>query len=284
VYPAKGGDGSHLILLWEITKAKWERQIEGCKPMPVCFSADGRRLAFGTDNFQGTFGRDKGVPAKLVVWDVSKWVDVKGFTFGSVWDCVVHSLALSRDGSLIAAGGTDNPNPEAHVIDVRTGKRLLKVPGATQVCFAPGGRHVLVGLGNDVVEYDLGTGKPVRTFKGHSEAVTCVACSRDGRWLAAGSGGSANAVRVWEREKGGEGEALGRHDKPVTCVAVSADGRRVLSGGQDNTARLWERATGMEAQRYPHADRVSAVALSPGGKRALTASWDKTVKLWQLPP
>src|SRR5262249_20976329 len=155
---------------------------------------------------QGTFGRDKGVPAKVVVWDVSRWVDRKGITFGSIMNCAVHSLALSRDGALLAAGGkvSETPDQQARVFEVASGKRLMNVPGATQTCFTPDDRRVLVNQGNDVVEYEVATGKPLRTFKGHSEAVTCVAFSRDGRWLAAGSGGSANAVRVWDLEKGGE--------------------------------------------------------------------------------
>ena len=82
-----------------------------------------RRLgeAPGTDGLRGLLAQALNDPSlKLIYWIDGRWVDRKGITFGGRWDCAVESLSLSRDGSLVAAGGNVNepPNFEVRVFAV----------------------------------------------------------------------------------------------------------------------------------------------------------------------
>ncbi len=127
--------------------------------------------------------------------------------------------------------------------------------------------------------WDAATGKELATLTGHSNAVSSVAFSADGRRIASGSGD--HTVKLWDAATGREIATLTGHSNAVSSVAFSADGRRIASGSWDDTVKLWDAATGKElAILTGHSDHVSSVAFSPDGSRIASGSRDKTVKLW----
>ena len=166
----------------------------------------------------------------------------------------------------------------------------------TSVAFSPNGRQVLTGSGNPFERtsdntarlWDAATGKELRRFEGHTEAVLSVAVSPDGRQVLTGSANST--VRLWDAATGKELRRFEGHTDWVTSVAFSPDGRQVLTGSRDNTARLWDAATGKELRRFEgHTDAVWPVAFSPDGRQVLTGAGhfvgvapDNTARLWDV--
>ncbi|MEJ5340212.1 MAG: protein kinase [Thermogutta sp.] len=150
----------------------------------------------------------------------------------------------------------------------------------TSVAFSPNGRQVLTGSRDNTARlWDAATGKELRRFEGHTEAVLSVAVSPDGRQVLTGS--ADKTARLWDAATGKELRRFEGHTEAVLSVAFSPDGRQVLTGSDDNTARLWDAATGKELRRFEgHTDWVTSVAFSPDGRQVLTGSRDNTARLW----
>ena len=103
---------------------------------------------------------------------------------------------------------------------------------------------------------------------GHTESVSSVAFSHDGKRVVSGS--DDGTVRLWDAETGEAiGEPFQSHDGPVSSVAFSHDSKRVVSGSSDGTVRVWDAETG-EAIGEPfqgHDGFVYSVAFSHDGKQ-----------------
>ncbi len=118
-----------------------------------------------------------------------------------------------------------------------------------------------------------------QTLKGHTDRVTSVAYSPDGKRIVTGSGDST--AKVWDAETGQEFVTLKGHSGGVTSVAYRLDGRRIVTGSWDKTARVWDGETGQELQTFKgHSAQITSVAYSPDGKRLITGSFDQTAKAW----
>jgi WD40 repeat protein len=120
----------------------------------------------------------------------------------------------------------------------------------------------------------------LRTFKGHTDRVYCVAFSPDGRLLA--SAGQDGTVKMWDVATSQEVRTLTGHTGVVSGVAFSPDGK-LASAGQDRTVRLWDAETGRQIRTLQgHTSSVLAVAFSPDGRQLASGSEDQTVKLWDV--
>ena len=102
--------------------------------------------------------------------------------------------------------------------------------------------------------WDAATGQPVGApLNGHTDEVTSVAFSPDGKRIVTGS--DDKTVQVWDAATGQPvGPPLKGHTDAVTSVAFSPDGKRIVSGSADKTVRVWDAATGQP--RRPTTDRT----------------------------
>jgi len=97
---------------------------------------------------------------------------------------------------------------------------------------------------NTVRVWDAVSGECVLgPLEGHTDLVSSVSISADGRRVVSGS--YDKTVRVWDAVSG---ECvlgpLEGHTDSVISVSISADGRRVVSGSYDNTVRVWDAVSG----------------------------------------
>lgn len=109
-----------------------------------------------------------------------------------------------------------------------------------------------------------------RSFDGHTEPVTCLAISPDGRTLVSGS--LDRTVRVWDIASGQEQHRLSGHEFPILAVTVTGDDR-IVSAGKENAIYIWDLTAGTLIRRVPLSFRPSeAIVLSQDGRRAFLDS------------
>jgi len=120
-----------------------------------------------------------------------------------------------------------------------------------------------------------------RTFEGHTDSVTSVSWSPDGRCALSGS--SDKTLRLWEVSSGKCLRTFEGHTDRVNSVSWSPDGHWALSGSDDKTLRLWEVSSGKYLRTFEgHTSDINSVSWSPDGHWALSGSDDKTLRLWEV--
>ncbi|MBM4068867.1 MAG: hypothetical protein FJ271_07965 [Planctomycetes bacterium] len=152
-------------------------------------------------------------------------------------------------------------------------------PGHTQLISAGGP----VGKPGEIRVWDADTGKPVRRWAAHANAITAIACSSDGKRLASAS--FDRTVHLWDPDTGIEIQKLGHRDN-VRAIAFAPDGKRLASAGADKIIRLWapdprQASRWIEIRSWQaHASVILAIAFSPDGNWLASGGTDRKVKLW----
>ncbi len=128
--------------------------------------------------------------------------------------------------------------------------------------------------------WDLSTGLCSAVLEGHTDGVSSVALSGDGR--TALSGGDDGTVRVWDLATGRCSAVLEGHTDGVSSVALSGDGRTAVSGGEDGTVRVWDLAPAAA----PPSSKATPAGVLGGVERRRPhrrlGGWDGTVRVWDL--
>ena len=127
--------------------------------------------------------------------------------------------------------------------------------------------------------WNVKTGKRLQKFREHTEGVTSLSLSPDGRTLASGSWD--RTVRVWDADTGEHKLTFEGHKDGVRSVMFSPDGRTLASGGYDRTIQLWDADTGEHKLTLEgHTDYVRSAVFSPDGRMLASGSYDRTIRLW----
>jgi WD40 repeat protein len=152
--------------------------------------------------------------------------------------------------------------------------------GQSSMTLSSDGKWLATGGGFDKTArlWEAATGREIRVFEGHTDQVTAVALSKDGKWLV--TGGWDDTARLWEVATGKQIHAY-RHNSDgqmVRSVTLSDDGKW-LATGSFGAARLWEVATGKLIRVFRgHEWGIDAVVLSKDGKWLVTGGDD--ARLW----
>jgi WD40 repeat protein len=117
----------------------------------------------------------------------------------------------------------------------------------------------------------------------HTDPVSSVALSPDGKTLASGS--YDNTIILWDvRTNQPIGQPLTGHKNWVSSVAFSPNGKTLASGSWDHNIILWDVTIGKQigGPLSQHTNAVRSVAFSPDGKILASGSEDNTIVLWDL--
>ncbi|XP_042510951.1 WD repeat-containing protein 62 isoform X3 [Macadamia integrifolia] len=118
------------------------------------------------------------------------------------------------------------------------------------------------------------------------KALSCVAVSQDGRYIASGESGHQPAVLIWDYSTQDLISELKGHQYGVACIAFSPNGKHLVSAGfpRDGNLCLWDWRSGAPVAKLKASSScstISSVCFSSDAKCFITAG-KKHLKFWKV--
>ncbi|KAH6566090.1 hypothetical protein BASA62_006931 [Batrachochytrium salamandrivorans] len=155
----------------------------------------------------------------------------------------------------------------------------------------PGGKHTIYSLGSTVVINDLKKKNAQKFLQGHTNIVSCIAVSKDGKYLASGQvthmGFQADII-IWEFETRKLVCRLALHKVKVQALAFSPNGEYLasLGGEDDNTVVVWDLSKYTAICGSPASADSSGVTLSlaylHNDNNVFVTGGVSTLRVWEL--
>ena len=180
--------GIEAIGVWDVQTGELHHVLGRHYSPLTCmaFSPDGKTLATANGD------------SEIVLWDI--YTAQRRLNLTTHHTAGVYSIAFSPDGKTLVSGSHDKT---LRLWDPYTGehKATQQYPDyVTSVAFSPNGRILAVGSGswnnNQIQLLDTKTLQPRETLVGHTEDITDLAFSSDGRTLASAS--CDGTVLLWK--------------------------------------------------------------------------------------
>jgi WD40 repeat protein len=243
-----------------------------------------------TDVFRARFSPDGTRLLSLAIGDSARLWDAETGTSITVFQGY-HTGVFTPDGTRLVVQSTDQKSPPK-LVDASNGSTIVELIGHTSYVnhypvFSPDGTRLLTCSGDKTaIVWDIASGKPTLTLRGHDDYVGAAVFSPDGsNILTASPDGTA---RLWDSKTGTSIVVFRGHDKRVFDAQFSPDGKLVLTSGEDFTVRLWRADTGTLIAVLRGHDRgdVSPVIwsmFSADSARVWTGMYDeKTLRMWDV--
>ncbi|MGH9401274.1 MAG: hypothetical protein ACRD2P_04110 [Terriglobia bacterium] len=193
----------------------------------------------------------------------------------------LSALAFSRDGTLLATGGSDRT---VRVWDAASGAIKFKLfhhgYPVTSIAFSPDGtRLAAVSLDGAVSVWGVGSQQQLNTFSTVSWP-SAVSLSPDARFLVAAT--ANGEALVWDAQSGKElTSPLAGHHGAVTGATFSVDAKLLATANDDGTVIVWDGKTGRPRPLLsPGHRKITGMSFSGDATRLAVAGEDGTVTVW----
>jgi WD40 repeat protein len=263
----------------------------------VAFSSSARSLASASaDGTARVWNLQSGTACRLRVASQDKVCRSDGAA-----DCpTVYQALIGPDEHWLLTTSSDAQQPIRiwdldHCASLPLPEALNGVKGTVQAAAqgkdAEGGVLVAAGGEDGVVRLlrrsPAGDWDRICQWEAHQGAISEVALSRDGHWLAAASrDGRTSLFQVSAQSANascGEPQYLDGHAGAVYGVQFTPDGKSLVTASFESKAHVWSLDGSLLAELGGHMNRVTSAQFSPDGRWIMTASRDGSLRLWQRP-
>lgn len=253
------------VVIIDVASGEVQQTLPGPAARANClaWSQDGQRLALGST-----------VDKTVREWDVAKKKFIKAHELDLTH---IHSVAFSKDGTLLAVGSPMRERVVLHVINAATGLPTQTLTGHKEMIEAAefstdATRIVSAGWDATVRIWDVTKGEGIAELKGHKRGVSTVSQSADGKRLASGN---AREFKLWDGEKKEQLADLGGENNGAKQVAMSPDGAWLVSIARAGTAHLWDvtkQSQKTTLDRNPQTSETPSSETSEGDQPAIPPS------------
>ncbi|MBC8117224.1 MAG: WD40 repeat domain-containing protein, partial [Candidatus Saccharimonas sp.] len=198
----------------------------------------------------------------------------------------VVSLAFSPDGKLLATGGGE-PSRSGELIlwNVETkaiARQFVDAHSDTVfgIDFSRDGKQLVSGAADKFVkQFDVETGKLIRSFEGHTHHVLDVSWKGDGSRIA--SAGADNAIKVWNVETGEQHRTIQNYAKQVTSIQYIGASDNLISCSGDKTVKMHRSNDGGNTRNFAGpTDFVYATACTRDEAIVVAGGEDGIFRVW----
>ncbi len=184
-----------------------------------------------------------------------------------------YSISVAKNAPLAALGGSDGT---LRIINLKTGSLMEAFGSGSPIMdtlFAPSGNMAAGCNTSNILQlWDVSADLPLYVYKGHKGAITGMAISPDGRYIA--SCGMDKMVRFWRSDTTEDLSQLPVQKQPVLTVAISSQSViGIIEGtGNQTQAETWDRLSNQLLHTFALKTGVgNNLVFSPNGK--MMASW-----------
>ena len=205
----------------------------------------------------------------------------RGHTYG------VSAVAWSPDSTQIASGSSDTT---VKVWDAMVGNQKWTYNPRTfirTIAWSLDGKRLAFGGNNRKVHiWDMVQQREMLQYTGHSDVITSLSWSPDGRHIVSGGGQTQRkkqdfTLHIWDTATGNYVLTYTGHSANVHAVQWSPNGKYIASSDHDKTVHVWEAATGRRVYTYTKLkDDIMALAWAWDSQRLAAGGFDDIVQIW----